>query len=323
MKLQSYQQSAMALGSTVTIILRTHDQDMAEMLFADLWKDISLFQQQYSRFESSSELSMINKNTGSKTAISNELEDILKKVQYFTQITDGLFNPFILPELHRIGYRSSITSKKEGKLNYSERKTSPISGLIIGRGWVNIPPNTAIDLGGIGKGYLADKLSENLNKKGVNNYCISVGGDIIAEGAGLDNKRWSIPVASIHDSRSDIAIIKPTMKKFAVATSGSYRIKPDGSKQYHLINPGSGKKFTSNKICTVLSSDTTSADVIASCILLGGKKLATKMIKESIIIGALIQSLDKNNKVSIERVGRMSEAVHQTVLTKSANKTYA
>ncbi len=323
MKLQSYQQSAKALGSTVTIILRAHDQDIAEKLFERLWQDIALFQQQFSRFESSSELSIFNKNAGSKTIISNELEDILKKVQYFAQITDGLFNPFILPELHRIGYHKSITSTEKGKINYSDRRITSITGLTIGKGWGKIPSNTAIDLGGIGKGYLADKLGESLDKKQINNYCISVGGDIIAEGTGLENKQWSIPVVSIRDSSSDVAIIKPSMKKFAVATSGSYRTRPDGTKQHHLINPISGKKFTTNKICTVLSKHTTSADVIASCILLGGKKLATKMTRESIIIGALIQSLDKNNRVSTERVGQMFETIQKSGHTKSADQIYA
>lgn len=279
-------QTGNALGTDIYLRLGVKDISEAEKYFLELWAKIHDFEKKYSRFLESSELSIFNKNAGQKVKISEEFKLLLEKTKYFSALTHDLFNPFILPQLHRTGYINSMTYTAGKKFpDYSDRVVVDNSMLEIGDDYAYIPPNTAIDLGGIGKGYLADSLGEVLDDK-VDNYCLSLGGDMIMKGKN-ENEPWLVDIQSSVDRDKNIAECIILEKKAGVATSGLVRIK-GGNRQKHLINTGNIKQNKYN-MCTVVASDTTTADVMAKCILLAGEEYAVDLIRQKVIQAVLLQ----------------------------------
>lgn len=281
-------QSGKALGTEIDLRLFTNDVKEAEGYFSVFWAKIYDFENKYSRFLDSSELNNLNKNAGQMVRVSPEFKSLLEKTKEFSALSHSLFNPFILPELHCAGYLYSMTGPIDQTApNYSDRKVVDCSLLEIGSDHVRIPENTAIDLGGIGKGYLADMLGKILDGK-VDNYCLSLGGDMIVKGKNGD-EMWSIDIQSSVDRSQNIAECLLTEEKAGIATSGLMRIKGD-KEQLHLINSDKNNKEQGiYTMCSVVAQDATTADVMASCILLAGEEYAKDLIKQKVIQAVLLQ----------------------------------
>ena len=287
--MQTYMQSDRGLGSEIELRLATDNKALAEKYFPALWRLIAEFENRFSRFKPQSELSLFNARAGEKMKISREFKALLEASLKFAGLSGGLFNPFVLPALQRAGYvgSMSIDAPASYSEDYSGRKTADYSKLEIGSDWAMIPEETAIDMGGIGKGYLADLLADSL-RGDVPNFCLSLGGDIIAEGSEADGP-WVIDIQSAKDKSKGIATVDIGGSIAGVATSGSVREK-NGHVQKHLINPTTKSPVLSPyDVCSVAAKDATTADVLASCAILGGEEFAGKLVEEGAVEAVLLQ----------------------------------
>jgi thiamine biosynthesis lipoprotein len=287
MSKETYMQSMRGLGTDIELRLLATSIFEAEKIFAMLWEEIRAFEARFSRFLSSSELSQSNERAGEKVPISKQFKDILEVAKSFGEVSDGMFNPFILPCLQRSGYLYSMVAEETDAPDFSKRKMAKIENLEIGEDWMRIPED-AIDLGGIGKGYVADHLASLLigTSEG---FCFSLGGDIVARGFDETGKPWNITIQSAENREEDSAFFTSTLEQYGVATSGYVRDK-DGKVQEHQINPTSHiETDTTYDMCSVAAKNATTADVFASCILLGGKKYAEKYVKEGIVDAVFLQ----------------------------------
>ncbi len=284
---QVYMQTGKGLGTEIELRLVTFELEKAENVFKTLWKEISGFENRFSRFKTDSELTYLNENAGKMMPVSKELRDILEASKKFSDLTSGIFNPFILPEIQRAGYVHSMTGGSNSpQLDYSDRRVVDIKFLEIKNDSVLIPGGTAIDLGGIGKGYLADLLAKLLDGV-VEDYCLSLGGDIICKGLDVD-KEWDIDIQSNRNRNENVATYSHGVEIYAVATSAVTRIKK-GKEQMHLINPRDIPTQNEYDMCSVVAKDATTADVMASCILIDGKNLASELVRNNIVIAVLLQ----------------------------------
>ena len=122
-------------------------------------------------------------------------------------------------------------------------------------------PQIYFDFNAVAKGYGIDRIGQYLESKGISNYLIELGGELLAKGINLEkDKDWVVGIENVDsklENRSYSTIL--TLKNEAMAASGNYRkfrIDPISGKKYvHTLNPitGSAEK-----------SDVTSATVIAS-----------------------------------------------------------
>lgn len=304
---QTYMQSMQALGTVVELRLVTTSMAIAEEWFTLLWKETVSFENSFSRFIPESELSQFNLHAGEKTLVSKMCRDIFEKAKQFGEITEGIFNPFVLPSLQRAGYVHSMTSVgEEGEVaapDFSDRDVVAYTELEIGNDWARIPVRSAIDLGGIGKGYLADYLASLLTTPPatstglaqMESFCLSLGGDIIAKGTDEFTQKWRIDIQSSRDRLQNRAYFVSDEDTVGVATSGTVREK-EGKTQAHQINPASQTPAeTQYALCSVASRNAVTADVVASSILMGGKDLANRLLQESVISGVLLQDETSEN----------------------------
>ncbi len=296
-----YYQKQIGLGSNLEIsIVSKLPKIKINLIYAKLWKRIYSFERQFSRFIPSSELSLFNKQAGTKTYISPEFKDILIVAKDYGLKTNGLFNPFILPVLQRAGYlHSMLTGYQEDIVDdYRDRTLVNIAKLSIGDEWALIPYGTALDLGGLGKGYLADRLADYLDPL-VDSYWISLGGDIVFKGHNSDDKNWTIDIANAQDLSNNLAFYKSkTRARKAIATSsvGSRKI----TNGHHIIDPRTLKPSDSDVIMsTIVSNKCVASDILASCCLILGSLQSKSFLKQNSISDAILQISNNNHTTNV------------------------
>lgn len=276
------------LGSIAELRIVTEHTSRVDGWFAELWGKVSIFNERFSRFSRDSELSLFNQRAGERVPVSLEFKQILKRASYFSLLSGGTFNPFVLPSLQQAGYVYSMVDGSLEAHDYSLRTFVGHEYLELGDGWARIPPGTAIDLGGIGKGYLADELAVHLSPY-TRDFCISLGGDIRVSG-NQSNGPWAIDVESSGVASEATITYTSELASYGIATSGTRRIKL-GKEQFHLIDPRTGRAAeTLYDRCTVVAKDATSADVLASCILIEGPDLAERLLRTQDIYAVCLQS---------------------------------
>lgn len=286
MKLFQEKREIYTSEAVLTLICSEED---SKKLFLMLWEKIEDFYQRFSRFLPQSELSKINQNGGRKQKVSPQMVEFLKASVKGADISDNIFNPFILPDLQKAGYVGSMPNVQEfdPNLNYSGRETSGILDLRIGDDWVQIPANSAIDSGGAGKGYLLDEISREIELLGIENYWFSLGGDIIFAGTNLNELGWNFQIDGLPDSDSR----STGGRKMALATSGVTKRK--GENWNHLIDPRTNKSTQSDVLTATVTSDTAlEADIFAKTLVILGSGDSQEFISRKKIKYTLLQLKD-------------------------------
>ncbi|MGI9289246.1 MAG: FAD:protein FMN transferase [Pseudomonadales bacterium] len=99
----------------------------------------------------------------------------------------------------------------------------------------------AIDLSAIAKGYAVDRVAELLEKQGITNYLVEVGGELRGRGQNAKGQTWRIGIETPMLARGN-AFTSIPLDDMAVATSGDYRnyIVLDGKRYSHTIDPRTG-----------------------------------------------------------------------------------
>ncbi len=283
-----YIRGSKILGTDIYLSISSDNIDPFEME-SDLQHYIQIikkFEDRFSRFKSESLLNQFNQS--SKMVIDDEFKDLLLLSKKYYDLTNGVFNPALLPFLLKEGY---VKSKFENYINKefqieANSYTTDFDELEIHGNTAMKPTMLLIDLGGIGKGYIADKIAGLMSKK-YENFCVELGGDMYLGGVDKENNYpyWAIEI----ENPFEIQIEMPTLlvKDKAIATSGINKRKwnKGGISKNHLINNNSKKSVDNSLICvTVVADNATDADVFAKTILILGEKLGMEF--------AILHSID-------------------------------
>lgn len=294
---KAHHQSKLALGSDTTIVLVSDlPSTFVDDLFVQIWLKIFTFERQFSRFLPSSELSMFNKNAGIAMPISTEFSRLLLTAKLMSQKTNGLYNPFILPALQKAGYYKSFVNKygQDQVDDYSHRAVATIDKLHVAELEATIPANTALDLGGIGKGYLADQLANIPELSKIHGYWISLGGDVIGGGLNEAGQQWRVDIQNAQDSNKTLkTVFEPETNTFSIATSGTITRRDDSAKKpwHHIIDPITLRPAeTDVLLATVVAKSAVEADVFASCAVILGSGKAPEFLKAQGIESYMLQT---------------------------------
>ncbi len=244
----------------------THDLEYCHKLAMD-------FENQYSRFFENSELSIFNSKDGN-IKVSRDLYKMLELSKSYYHKTNGLFDPAILPSLLNEGYTASKNVgfyKKLDESNYTQ-KYKIIDLDLCEYPIIKKPKNLIIDLGGIGKGYLINKIVEHLDMK-YTNYCINIGGDMYLSGCDIEQgyDYWAIPIHNPTNNKLEMPTL--ILKNISVATSGvnNRNWTANNKLKNHVINTRNYKSVKNDLLTvTVITKSVIDADVFAKTLLILG-----------------------------------------------------
>lgn len=229
---------------------------------------------QYTRFNEDSELSNLNRQSGSWVKVSEEFFWLIEYMLKMAKKTHGAFDPTIIDFLEVYGYDKNYDFSKLDnseldtlvKKIASERKSWKDIKLKKESSEVKLMEGQRIDLGGVGKGYAIDCAYEKL-KKVSDNFLIDAGGDIRACGVNEKGELWKV---GMKDKKLGIEELVGYVEldNEALACSGSWSRQV---KQFHhLINPLTGKPQNIYRTVFVQAPDGITSDSWATAIFVLG-----------------------------------------------------
>ncbi|WP_268912320.1 FAD:protein FMN transferase [Lentilactobacillus sp. SPB1-3] len=233
-----------------------------------------------------SEIMDINHNAGIKPIqISTEAYDIVKQAVIVSNWHAG-FNVAIGPlvKLWKIGFDGANVPSKP-QINNALHLTNSDNIILddVKQTVFLTNPDMELDLGGIAKGYIADKIKEFWLSKGVTNGIINLGGNILLVGrSNHENGMWNIGIQNPELSRgNDLAVV--TIPESSIVTSGVYErfLKTNHHMYHHIIDSLTGYPFETNITgITAITPTSTEAEIWTSIGFFNGIDRASKMASE-------------------------------------------
>lgn len=219
------------------------------------------FEEKFSKTLESSEIYRLNSLGGGE--VSDECIDILKKSVYYSELTGGEFDVTICSV-------SDLWDFNQKKIPSSNDIAEAIKS--VGYKKIEITGNRVdlngakIDLGGIAKGYIADKVRDYFAANGTKTAIINLGGNIVLMGEEYSDVGIKNPF-----SQGVIATVR--LKNKAVVTAGTYEraFRENGVNYHHIIDAKTGYPAKSDIVsATVICDSAEQADALStSCVLLG------------------------------------------------------
>jgi thiamine biosynthesis lipoprotein len=286
-------QQVECFGSTCTaLVIGDGALGSAEQAAAAVCRTLLTWHQRFSRFQPTSELSRLNRDTAETVAVSALIARLAEAVRYAATITRGLVDGTLLRQIEQSGYRSdpadaldlaralALAPPRRPARAAADRCWQSLSvdleGLTVTR-----PPGLQLDSGGLAKGLFADVLAEALADHP--SFAVNCGGDIAIGGsAGMPRE---IVVESPFD-RTPLHTFRP--RRTGVATSGVSRrswLGTDGSPAHHLLDPFTGRPaFTGVVQATALAPSALLAEIYAKAAVLSGPQQAGSWLRHGGVV---------------------------------------
>ena len=242
-----------AMGTEIELLV---DAEHAERSLDAAELEFHRLEALLSRFRDDSELSRLNRDGSIEPG--RDLARVVELALEARDRTSGRFDPTVHNALVAAGYDRSFEQLP------AEGDTAPpppaARGVRLRPGRIELEPGVQIDLGGIGKGYAAERAAELLALAGP--CLVNAGGDIAIRGG-------SWPVGVEH--------ITLQLDSGGLATSGRDRRRwqRGGRELHHLIDPATGETSETDLLrVTVVAADAVDAEVAAKSLFLAGSKRA-------------------------------------------------
>ena len=237
-----------------------------------------------SPFNPKSVITQVNQNK--PVTLNKMFTDVFTLAEKISKDTGGAFDITVAPLVNVWGFGFK-TGKQPNKHDIDSLKQ------IVGFQKVHIQqdrviktdPRIMLDCSGIAKGYGVDAVANLLRRKGIDNFMVEIGGEVITSGINEKRVPWKIGVTKpVDDSlqmNQEIQTVLNVTDK-AMATSGNYRnfYYKGGRKYAHTIDPKTGYPVQHNILSsTVIANDCATADAYATAFMVTGLKGALAILK--------------------------------------------
>ncbi len=275
-----YQKSADFIFGTSYSVIYQCDSDLSQSIKNELMKvDRSL-----SPFNEHSVITAVNNNQ--EVVLDNMFQEVFQKAMTISRETDGAFDITVAPLVNAWGFGFKNGTQPDRRQVDSLREMIGYEKLSLVNGKVQKKdPRMMLDCSAIAKGYGTDMVARLLKERGVQNYMVEVGGEIVTKGVNAQRVPWKIGVIKPDDDSLSIGnelqtILNVTDK--AMATSGNYRrFYYKGGKRFaHTIDPKTGYPVQHNILsATVLADDCATADAYATSFMVMGMEGAKRVLE--------------------------------------------
>jgi len=140
------------------------------------------------------------------------------------------------------------------------------------------------DFNAVAQGYSVDLVGDFLASKGINNFLVDIGGEVLAIGEKPLEGPWIVGIEKPSENEYSDRTLEATLelKDRALATSGNYRkfYEEDGIRYSHTIDPETGYPVTHSLLSvSVITTDAGTADAWATAFMVMGLENAKKILE--------------------------------------------
>lgn len=274
-----------------------------ENLRTEIDQELKRFDGSLSPFNDTATITRINRN---EDIVPDTLfTNVFLRSMEISKETKGAFDITVAPLVNAWGF-----GFKEGSFPTTQQVDSLLQ--LIGYEKVSLLPNGKIQkndprilitCSAIAKGYAVDIIAQLLRKKGVENFMVDIGGEVVVQGKNRQNAPWRIGINKPVDDSLAVNQELQTILEISnvgIATSGNYRnfYYKDGKKYAHTIDPRTGYPVQHSILsATVIARDCMSADAYATAFMVMGLDEAINITEAHHDLDAFFIYSDENGKL--------------------------
>lgn len=255
-----------------------YGSDVTKEMLDDALLLCDKYEKIFSRTLNDSELSKLNRHE--ITTVSNDLGKLIELGIQYSKASDGNFDisimpisslwdftlePPKLPDYNDINSNISKVDYRKIEITKNPDETYEVF----------LPEGMGLDLGAIAKGYIADRIKEDLLSKGIWHALINLGGNVLCVGGKTDKTNFNIGIKKPF-SDENIPLKTLDISDLSVVSSGTYErcFYIDNKLYHHILNPKTGYPYDSTLTqVTIISKDSVIGDCLSTtCFTLGLEK---------------------------------------------------
>ncbi|MDD6189177.1 MAG: FAD:protein FMN transferase [Clostridiales bacterium] len=243
-----------------------------------------------------SDLYRLAENAGKWVEVADETAEVLALAQRYYELSGGYFDITAAPlvELWNVNNGGYFPTDEEIKAALAIVDGAAL--LLDGNMACLEREGMKADLGGIAKGYIADKVKTHLISLGIDSAVIDLGGNVLLIGGKPDGSAFNI---GIKDPLSESGELLKTVRSSgeSLVTSGIYEryFEHEGKRYHHILDPFTGAPSESDVAgVTIISTDSVHGDALSTSCLLLGREAGMELVESIDGAEALFVTRDGN-----------------------------
>lgn len=275
-------------------------EEKAGAVIDEAFRLCSHYESLLSRTKEDTDIYRINHAQGKPVECDPLTVEVIRKGLYYSELSEGKFDITIgrvtdLWDFH--SENPTVPSEKE--LSEAVSTVDYRNVVIDGNTVTLLDPGAHLDLGGIAKGFIADKAGELLEEKGVKSAVISLGGNIVCIGikpAGKGETPFKVGIEEPYSLRSNLVGFVYAGDE-TVVTSGVYQryFDKDGVRYHHILDATTGLPAQSDIVGVTLKAEkgrSADCDAMATILLIMGEESAMRCLENMEGMEAFIITTD-------------------------------
>ena len=278
----------------------------SEILTEKIDAEFQKFNHSVNPFNPNSIISKVNRNEAVEA--DDWFIEVFNKAKEVSDHSEGIFDITCAPLVNLWGFGfSKMDSVTPQMIDSIKQFVGYQKVRLDGRKVVKDDSRILLNCSAIAKGYASDVIARLLEREGIENYMVEIGGEVTMKGVNQNGKCWRIGINKPEDDstgiKNDIEEVVQLCKKGGVATSGNYRnyYVKDGKKYAHTIDPRTGYPSEQSILsATIVAEDCITADAYATAFMAMGLEKAREAAKNIPDIEYYVIYSDENGKHQIE-----------------------
>ncbi len=275
------QESIQVIAMDTAMVLTAYGEESTRAVY-DAEEEVRRLDALLSRTSGSSEVSMLNGAGGEMVPVGAEICTLIQTAGDFTEATGGAFDITIAPVVSAWGFTTDSYQVPDREALQTLLESVGMEHVHLSGGNARLDPGTMIDLGGIAKGYTADRVAEIFQEHAVPRGKVELGGNILVIGDKPDGTAWRVGVQDPkHPDEADGLVCVLNLTDAFAVTSGSYQryFEQDGKRYHHIIDPATGCPADSGLTSVTVVADSargngTMCDALSTALFVMGEDKA-------------------------------------------------
>jgi thiamine biosynthesis lipoprotein len=287
------------MGNIFSFNLISDDEEVAQQGIDAAIGEIRRIERLLTTFNDESQINLINKHAGTRPVqVEREVFNIIQRSIRISDLTQGAFDiTYGSIDKSLWNFDRCMTSLPDVAIAKKMVRLINYRHIILDEEQCTVMlkhKGMRIGLGGIGKGYAADRAKKVLVDLGFENGVVNASGDLAAWGYQQNGAPWTI---SIVDPDTRTPFSQFPVSNMSVATSGSYEkfVMIQGKRYSHTIDPRTGFPTSGVKSVTVISPIAELSDALATPITVMGVEAGLHMVNQMNNVACIV--IDDSNRI--------------------------
>ena len=259
-------------------------------------------------FDSTSIISHVNRNE--PIEVDSIFTYVFNTAMQVAQATDGALDVTCAPYINAwgFGFKKDSTAVTQALIDSLSQYVGYAKVRLADNRVIKEDERIMLNFSALGDGCACDLIASLLDRHGVTDYMIEVGGEVRTAGVNQRGGAWRIGIVTPEDdptgANKNLQAVVQLDGRYGLATSGNYRnfYERDGRKYGHTINPTTGYPAQQDVLsATVIAPSTIEADAYATALMVVGRQEARTLAAQQPHIAYYLIYIDENDSIRTEQ----------------------